>query len=61
MFSIGDVKFITQIHYDIYTNNGYYYYSHQNLVIMIIDIIDTFELLENIKKKESELMMLIDD
>lgn len=60
MFSIGDIKFITQIHYDIYMNNGYYY-SHQKLVEMIIDIIDTFELLENIKNKESELMMLIDD
>ena len=59
MFSIGDIKFITQIHYDIYMNNGYY--SHQKLVEMIIDIIDTFQLLENIKNKESELMMLIDD
>lgn len=59
MFSMGDVKFIAQIEYDIYTNNGYYNYPYEKLVSMINNIIDTFHLLENIKKKELELEMLI--
>jgi len=59
MFSMGDVKFIAQIEYDIYTNNGYYHYPREKLVLMINNIIDTFHLLENIKKKELELEMLI--
>lgn len=59
MFSIGDVKFIALIHYDIYMMNNTY--SHEKMVELINHIIDTFQLLENIKNKESELMKMIDD
>lgn len=55
MFSMNDVKFVAEIQNDI--NN----YSHDNLVQIIIDITDTFHLIENMKIKENELSVLIED
>ena len=59
MFSLSDVKFVALTQYDIYTDNGNYTYPRENLVEMIIDIIDTFYLLENIKSKENELLLMM--
>ena len=61
MFSLSDVKFVALTQYDIYTDNGNYTYPRENLVEMIIDIIDTFYLLENIKSKENELLLMMDE
>ena len=57
MFSMNDVKFVAEAEYEINNNN----YSREYLIEMIVDITDTFHLIENIKKKEKELSVLIED
>ena len=59
MFSQRDVKFIAEIHYDIYTDFGRYEYPHDKFVGLVVEIIETFELLENIEKKKEELALLV--
>ena len=56
MFSMNDVKFIAEAQCEINNN-----YSRKYLIEMIIDITDNFHLIENIKKKEKELSVLIED
>lgn len=59
MSTFDDVKFIAKIEYDIYNNDNNY--SREKLIDMIIDIFDTINLIKNLKKKEKELLFLIDD
>lgn len=60
MFSIADVKSISQIQYDIYVRNQISY-SHEYMVEIVINVIDNLNLIENIKKKEDELIKLIEE
>lgn len=55
MSTLNDIKYIAEIHYDMGV------YSHENLVNLIISMFDTYHLMENLKKKEEELLNLIDD
>jgi hypothetical protein len=57
MFSLNDVKFVAECQYDVNDK----YKQHEVLVEEIINIIDTFYMLENMKLKETELMKIIDD
>ena len=61
MFSQRDVKMVAELHYDIYTDNGRYEYPHDRFVGLVVEIIETFELLENIEKKKEELALLVGD
>jgi len=60
MFSIADVKSISQIQYDIYVRNQISY-SHEYMVEIVINVIDNLNLIENIKRKEDELIKLIEE
>jgi hypothetical protein len=55
MSTLNDIKYIAQIHYEM----GHY--SRENLVSLIIDMFDTYHLIQNLKIKENELLTLIDD
>lgn len=55
MSTLNDIKYIAEIHYEM---GGY---SHENLVDLIISIFDTYYLMDNLKKKEEELLNLIKD
>lgn len=57
MFSLNDVKFVAECQYDVNDK----FKNHEELVEEIVDIIDTFYMLENMKLKEIELMKIIDE
>jgi len=59
MFSQRDVRYVAELHYDIYTDFGRYEYPHDKFVGLVVEIIETFELLENIEKKKEELALLV--
>ena len=59
MFSQHDVRYVAELHYDIYTDFGRYEYPHDKFVGLVVEIIETFELLENIEKKKEELALLV--
>jgi hypothetical protein len=61
MFSQRDVRYVAELHYDIYTDFGRYEYPHDKFVGLVVEIIETFELLENIEKKKEELALLVGD
>jgi hypothetical protein len=55
MSTLNDIKYIAQIHYEMGDC------SRDNLVSLIIDMFDTYHLIQNLKIKENELLTLIDD
>jgi hypothetical protein len=55
MSTLNDIKYIAQIHYEMGDC------SRENLVSLIIDMFDTYHLMENMKNKEEELLNLIMD
>ena len=57
---MDDIKYIAKIEYDIYNINNYNY-SHEKLVNMISDMIDNYNLIINLKKKQKELAFLVGD
>jgi len=60
MYVMDDIKYIAKIEYDIYNINNYNY-SHEKLVNMISDMIDNYNLIINLKKKQKELAFLVGD
>lgn len=55
MSTLNDIKYIAEIHYEMGV------YSHDKLVNLIISMFDTYYLMDNLKKKEEELLNLIED
>jgi hypothetical protein len=55
MSTLNDIKYIAQIHYDM----GYC--SHEKIVNLIIDMFDTYYLMENMKMKEKEILNIIEE
>jgi hypothetical protein len=55
MSTLNDIKYIAQIHYEID------YCSHEKIVNLIISMFDTYYLMENMKMKEEELLIIIED
>ncbi len=55
MSTLNDIKYIAQIHYEMGDC------SHEKLVNLIIEMFDTYHLMENMKIKEEELLNLIED
>lgn len=56
MFSLSDVEFVAKCQYDVDDKCK----NHELFVEEIINIIDTFYMLENMKLKEIELMKIIE-
>jgi len=55
MSTLNDIKYIAEIHYEMGDC------SHEKLVDLIVSMFDTYHLMDNLKKKEEELLNLIED
>ena len=57
-----DIKYIAHLEYDIMVNENHNInFTHEKLVKLIMDIMDTYNLIINLKRKKKELEIILDD
>lgn len=61
MSSMNDIKYLATIEYEIFRNVNNYNYPHEKFVNLISNMIDTCNLIKNLKNKKKELECLISD
>ena len=62
MSAMRDIKYIAHLEYDIMVNENHNInFTHEKLVKLIMDIMDTYNLIINLKRKKKELEIILDD